>query len=218
MAILNKNIILSMYRTRCFYRLSAQWLIGGRKVKYRINFYLLFLPIVIIAFDVNVVRAQSSTAQEYQIKAAFLYRFSQYTEWPDYAFPDFSSPLVFGVVGPENLVTELKKIVRYRSVNGRQINVLRIDRDSAVQYLHLLFVARSEQRHMYYLLSQAEGYPVLLVTDSPHGLDAGSVINFVVEGNRVSFDISRIAAERQGLQLSAQLLKVARKVEERTSP
>lgn len=156
--------------------------------------------------------AQTSVAPEYQIKAAFLYKFCNYIEWPPDAFPSDTSPLKIGVAGPDDLVEELRHTVRGLTINNRHLLVLQVGSEERVQNLQVLFIARSESRRMEHLLTLARGYPVLLVTESPEGINSGSVINFVVQENRVRFDISQAAAAQQGLRLSAQLLKVARNV------
>lgn len=165
-----------------------------------------------VAFEAGKSYAQS-TAEEEQVKAAFLYKFCYYTEWPEEAFEDEDSPVVIGVTGSRRMVRQLESVVQDRSIDGRPLSVRYIDQDDTVEGLHLLYIARSHKHRMPYLFSQARGYPVLLVTDTGAGLQAGGVISLFTDNNRIRFDISQMVAEQQGLRLSAQLLKVARTVE-----
>lgn len=157
-------------------------------------------------------RAQDAGFGEYQVKAAFLYRFCLYVDWPPQAFTDTASPLVFGVAGPEQLVQQVQAVMRGHSVNGRPLEVRRIDDDPPLDGVQVLFIAGSEQERLPQLLQHARGLPLLVVTESPEALAGGSVINFALQDKRVRFDVSLDATARQGLRLSAQLLKVARRV------
>jgi hypothetical protein len=184
------------------YPIKSRWCTGLR-----------IAVVALLAFYVTPCFAQTPVAPEYQIKAAFLYKFCNYIEWPPEAFSSESSPLKIGVAGSGALVDELRNTVRGLTIKSRHLLVQQVNSDDVVQDLQVLFIARSENQRMTHLLTLARGYPVLLVTEVPPGIDAGSVINFVVQENRVRFDISQAAAAQQGLKLSAQLLKVARNVQ-----
>lgn len=154
---------------------------------------------------------------EYPVKAAFLYKFCFYIEWPPAAFTSADSPFVFGIAAPDEFITELNTVIADRTINGRPVQIRRIDNGDA-SGVHLLFVAQSKQSQLPKLLAQTQGLPVIVVTDSEHGLDNGSAINFSLKNNRVSFEVALDAASRQGLHLSAQLLKVASNVRGEAAP
>jgi hypothetical protein len=184
----------------------------------------LVLLVAIGALNADGARAQNADAKEYalnkeyQIKAAFLYKFCFYVDWPAAAFADATSPLVLGVAGADALVQELREVVDTHTINGRPINVRHITADSDLNGLHLLFIARSEQSREPQLLAQVQGRPVLVVTETPAELGSGSSINFAVENNRIRFDVDLTTTERRDLRLSAQLLKVARAIREGATP
>jgi hypothetical protein len=147
-----------------------------------------------------------------RIKAAFLYRFAGYVEWPVGAFVDTESPIVIGVTGSEAIATELARALPGRKVGTRGMRVARLESgERPADCCHILFVGRASERAGE-VLARSEGQPVLTVTDVEGELPRGSVINFKVVEDRVRFDISREAAERNGLQLRSQLLAVARQV------
>ena len=157
--------------------------------------------------------ADESAVAVQRIKAAFLSKFASYVEWPEQAFATPDSPIVIGVAGAEGIARELEQAVVGRKVGARAMEVRRLaGRDRAKGCCHILFVgADTDPTQAAALLAAARGQPVLSVTDAG-GLDAGGVISFLVSADRVRFDISRAAAERNNLQLRSQLLAVARQV------
>jgi hypothetical protein len=150
---------------------------------------------------------------EHEIKAAFLYQFGAYVDWPEGTFDDGRTPLLIGVFDDEAIAALLTDIVRQRTVHGRPLRVLRIDADDDPSGLHVLFIGsppRSEGTRT--LLERVRGRPVLTVIDDDP-LAAG-IIRFVIEQDRVRFDVSLDRANESGLRISSRLLGVARRVEE----
>ncbi len=183
----------------------------------KVGLALVLLAVTGMIFNEAAV-AQPDIASESQIKAAFLYKFCHYVEWPDGTFPSGTSPLRLGVVGSRGNFEELQKIADGLTVNGRTVEVHFVESFSAVNGIHLLFLARNQRFRTNDFLEFTDGLPIVTVTESPAGFRAGSVINFVVEQERVRFDINLIAAHEHGLRLSAQLLKVARQVKKGSQP
>ncbi len=155
--------------------------------------------------------ADEASALEQQVKAAFLFKFSGYVEWPRHAFPEPGSPLVIGVAGDDSLAAELTRVVGDRTMNGRTVAVRPIRSSEYPADLHVLFVGRSQLARLGEL--SAHPRPVLTVTDVAMGLDQGSVINFVTAGNRIRFEVSLDAAKRNALKIGAPLLSVAMRVQ-----
>jgi hypothetical protein len=162
--------------------------------------------------------AESAPTVQESVKAAFLYKFTGYVEWPPEAFADRESPLVIGVVGARAIAAELERAAAGRKIGDRAIRVQRVPRaDGRCQDCQMLFIGRDvEPEKAAEFLESARGNPVLVVTDTDAGQPRGSVIHFVVAENRVRFDISREAAEQNRLRLASPLLSVARQVRGRT--
>jgi hypothetical protein len=156
-------------------------------------------------------------ADEYRVKAAFLYKFCGYIEWPDRSFALADSPVVIGVMGADAMADELAQIVAGRNVNGRPVLVRRLRPGDPVASLHVLFIGRSDRGRLAEILAAARGRALLTVTESEEGLDLGSMINFVVVEDKVRFDVSPPPAESGSLKISARLLGVARKVVPKSS-
>ncbi|HEX4986750.1 MAG TPA: YfiR family protein [Burkholderiales bacterium] len=148
---------------------------------------------------------------EQRVKAAFLFKFGGYVEWPDGVFAGKDSPLVIGVAGADSMAEELTQLVAGRTMNGRSVTVRRIRAGEPVTNVHVLFVGRPEMARLGEFVAQAR--PVLTVTDTEKGFSQGSVINFVVADNRVRFEVSLDAARRNGLKIGAPLLSVAMRVQ-----
>lgn len=154
-------------------------------------------------------------ALEYQIKAAFLYKFCSYIEWPAQAFERPDTPIVIGIAGPESIADELSQITNGHAVNGRSLQVRKLRRGDPLTGLHVLFVTRAEAARTAEAMSAAKLQSMLLVTESDPTMALESIINFVVINDKVRFDISLPSAEQNNLKISARLLAVARKVIQR---
>lgn len=149
---------------------------------------------------------------ERSVKAAFLYKFLGYAEFPASAFAEPGSPVVIGVVGADEMAAELGRIVAGRSVNNRPVLVKTLRDNEAPSGVHLLFVAGADGARVARVLKAAQPSPILLVTESENGLQLGSVINFKIIDERVRFDVSLEAADKNNVKLSSRLLTVANHV------
>jgi hypothetical protein len=154
---------------------------------------------------------------EHRVKAAFLSKFAGYVEWPSTAFASPGSPIVIGVADSDTIADELEQAVVGRHIGERTLRVQRLGRrDAKLDGNHILFVGRGVERaRATEILGLVAGKPILTVTDSESGHPEGSVINFLTAEDKVRFDISREAAERNSLRLASQLLAVARQVKGR---
>jgi hypothetical protein len=155
--------------------------------------------------------AQGDAAVEYQVKAAFLYNFTKFVEWP--ADPQPQGPFRLCVVGSDPFGGSLEAIVRGETVAGRPLVVDRVDNDGQplekVRSCHVLFISRSERERLRQILDTVAGGAVLTVSDIPGFLDAGGQIELVLVGTKVRFAIEPAAAARSGLKISSKLLRLA---------
>lgn len=149
---------------------------------------------------------------EYQIKAAYLYKFLAFIDWPPQAFARTDAPLVIGVLGANPLADELAQVVATRQASGRPVAVRRLRAGDGLTELHVLFVARSEAARLPGIVAAARELPLLVVTELDDAMPSGSAINFVVVEDKVRFDVALAVAEKANLRISARLLTVARKV------
>jgi hypothetical protein len=151
-------------------------------------------------------------SREYQIKAAFLYNFTKFVEWPPGRFPAPDSPIVIGLLGGNPFGNELLTIVRNRKVNGRAIEVRVVTTAAEAASVHVLFASAGQEAQAASMADALRRAGVLTVGESPAFAAAGGVVDFVLEGDKVRFKIDLAAGQRAGLKLSVQLLKLATEV------
>ncbi|HVO89980.1 MAG TPA: YfiR family protein [Casimicrobiaceae bacterium] len=152
------------------------------------------------------------TYSEQQVKAAFLYRFLGFVEWPAEAFVEASAPIVVSVVGEPALAAILQDIVRGRTVNGHPVSVRAVHAREPIEGSHVVFVSADAGAAAGSMLKHAAELGILTITDTPDGLERGSMINFVTHERNVRFEVALDTVERAGLRLSSRLLGVAVRV------
>jgi hypothetical protein len=173
------------------------------------------LALTMLLVFVGAAPAMAQTelqAPEYRVKAAFVYKFGDYIEWPAEAFADPNGPLVIGVVGADALADELTRITNGRTVGGRPVVVRKLKYGDPLSGLQMVFIGKSTSEQLAATLGASKGQACLTVTESEDGLRLGSVINFVVVSDKVRFDVALPSAEASRLKISSRLLAVARKV------
>ena len=149
------------------------------------------------------------------MKAAFLFKFLSYTEFPATAFADPTAPVVIGLIGADALAAELGRIVAGRTAQSRPILVKVLGDADGATAVHLLFVGGKDRARARSRIKAAQPGPLLVVSEAQGELLQGSVINFRVVDGRVRFDVSLEAAEKNSLKLSSRLLSVANHVHQR---
>jgi hypothetical protein len=162
--------------------------------------------------------AQPPTPLDYQVKAAMLYKFLGYTDWPEHAFIAPEAPYRICILGAHNIEGELKGLVAGRTINGRGVEVTFASRGDQVGDAHLVFVAHAEESFLPGLAKAAEQHAYLLVTENDAGLTPASAINLRLLNGRVGFDISVLNAQKAGLKFSSRLLAVAASVQDVQRP
>ena len=167
-----------------------------------------------LLFGGSSVRAESdTTTAEYRIKAAFLFKFVGFIDWPPAAFDRADAPFTIGVLGGPTLGNELEQIAAGRQVNGHPVRVRLLGRGDSSAGLQVLFVGRGEAARLNAAAVAADGTSTLVVSESDGALALGSAINFVVVDDKVRFDVALHSINRAGLKISARLLSVARVVQ-----
>jgi hypothetical protein len=153
--------------------------------------------------------ARAEVTKEYQVKAAFLYNFTRFVEWPAACFPRPDSPIVIGLFGRNPFGDELQKVVRDRKVNGHPIVVVQLTTMVGAGPLQAVFVAAGEERRFERELAASPRLGVLTVGETERFADSGGIVNFTTVDDKVRFEINAAAAESAGLKVSAQLQKLA---------
>jgi YfiR/HmsC-like len=192
------------------------------------NLMLKRLGILIVALSVSLGWApeafaqsrDSSDSSEYLIKAGFIFNFAKFVEWPSAAFAQPDSPIVIGILGTDPFGTIIDQIVQDKKIGARGFVVKRLKWGADPKDLKeckILFVGSSERAHIDDLVQMVRGLPILTVGEAPGFAEHGGVIRFVLEDNRVRFEVNVAAAHQADLTISSRLLTLARIVQQATA-
>ena len=157
----------------------------------------------------DVSAQDNAAARERRVKAAFIFKFAGFVEWPETAFPQPFTAVTIAVIGDDELAAELSAITAGRAAEGRPLTIRKTRSLETVADAHMVFVGRAEIARLPQLAKLARARPVLILTDAPNALAQGSMINFMLVERRVKFEIHLEEAERHGLKLRSRLLAVA---------
>lgn len=169
---------------------------------------LKLLAILLVMVSGAISYSAETVTKEYQLKAAFIYNFAKFVEWPESGFSDSESPIVIGILGSNPFGDELLNTVKNRKIHGRAIEIRNIRNAGEARGMEMLFVSAGEERN-FGALRNSLGMGVLSVGESVQFASHGGTINFNLEGDKLRFDINMAAAHRSGLKVSAQLQKLA---------
>ncbi len=178
---------------------------AARKASARCGIVLLLLLTISVGFSA----AAQQTPTEYQIKAAFLFNFAKFVEWPPESFRDTNSPIIIGVLGKNVFGNDLEKTIRDKTVNNRHFEFRQFDTTKEAAHCHILFISPSIKDSLPKILSDFHNASILTVSETDHFLEAGGMINFTIEDNKIRFQINDEAAKKAGLRISAKLLSLA---------
>jgi len=156
-------------------------------------------------------RADTAAVSEDQVKAAYLYNFVKFIEWPRESFASDSAPLRICVLGRESVSSILHDITKGKMLNGRSIQVENPAQVSQASPCQVVFIT-GDNRDSRGTLERLRGLSIVTVGEHDRFLEAGGVINFAIEHERVRFEINAGVARRARLKISAQLLSVAKSV------
>ena len=159
------------------------------------------------------VSAESNGTSEYDVKAAFLFHFAQFVEWPAETFKGEDSPLTYCTVGDDTFRGALDESVKGKRIRNRPLRVLHLKERESIEACQVLFIAATAQKgRQTDQLADASGHPVLTVGELEHFAEEGGMIGFFLEEKKVRFEINVGAAENARLKISAKLLALAKTV------
>jgi hypothetical protein len=183
-------------------------------VRKRSDWFGYLLLVLMMMIGATPAQAADATeAYETQVKAAYLYKFAAYVEWPEGSFARDDSPIVIGVIGADALADELQLLVTGQTLKGRRFHVRRMQRVESPFEVQVLFVGPIERDRMDAALAATRGHPVLTVSDSRVAHARGSMINFVPSGDRLRFQVALRPVTASRLKLSALMLTAAAQVD-----
>ncbi|BBN81028.1 hypothetical protein PA25_10130 [Pseudoalteromonas sp. A25] len=149
---------------------------------------------------------QAKALNENELKAAFLYRFSQFSKWP----PPPPDKLSFCVVGNNALYQAVSALLQAQDQSRSE--AIELPNNEQVKLCDILFLSQQNRQQTQYWLSELEQQPILIVADTSEGFRQGAMIGLIADTNNLSFRINLTDAKRRGLNFSAHLLKLASEV------
>lgn len=170
------------------------------------------LLVVALTNGIAGIQAQAQGSSEYSVKAAFIYNFAKFVEWPSEALGDDGAPLIVGVLGQDPFGNALDQAIAGKTVNGRPLVIQRLTWGQGLRGCHILFISQSERKHMAQILSSLQGTNILTISDMVPANQPGGIINFVIDQNKVRFEINAGAADQARLKISSRLLTLAKAV------
>jgi hypothetical protein len=174
-----------------------------------------FIVALLLAMHISLAKrtvyADQSRTQD-QIKAAYLFNFIKFVQWPSDAPADPQGKWVIGVVGDSSVGGELKRLAEGKSVEGRELQVKKLRVTDNLRGCNILFVSASEEKHLPSILNGLHGSSVLTVADIDSFIAHGGMIQFVTGSDRVRVDIDVGATGRARLKISSKLLALAQAV------
>ena len=151
---------------------------------------------------------------EYQVKAAYLFNFLKFVEWPDDPAADSHAKWEIGIVGESPVGGELARLVEGKNVLGRELLVKKFQSADNLRGCNILFISESEKKRVPSILAALRGSSVLTVADMGHFIELGGMVELVVEDGRVRVSIDVGATGRARLKVSSKLLALAQAVKE----
>ena len=160
----------------------------------------------------TLASAQTISSSEYQVKAAFLFHFAQFVEWPEETFKDAGSPLIYCTIGEDPFQGSLDATINGNTKGPRPFRVQHLRQPREIQGCQVLFIGVVDKRVLPAILAGAKGNSVLTVGEFEHFAQEGGMIGFLLEENKIRFEINLEAAQKANLKLSSRLLALAKSV------
>jgi hypothetical protein len=196
--------------------------------------YILVIFILLMElFIAPTIAADSKENREQQIKAAFLYNFIKFVDWPEEKMADSNEPIIIGIIGSEDFIDAFEP-VKHKKIKNRNISIKyfagleKLDKSKEVneskwnqkiqktlKTCHVLFICTCDSvrtKNSTKIIKALKGLPVLIIGEMDDFLESGGIINFLMEDKKVRFEINNTAAKRAKLTISSKLLRLARRV------
>lgn len=158
----------------------------------------------------NLSHAQTTINREYRIKAAYLFNFGRYTQWPKDYWKNKETPFVIGILGTNPFGTSLDQIATHKELQGRKILIRYFKDIKEYQPCQMLYISVSvpidKQRAIIAKLANSK---VLLVGEQHAFLQEGGMVSFLLEENKVRFGVNLAPINRDNLKISSKVLKLA---------
>jgi hypothetical protein len=198
-------------RARAIIRQRLDWP-GFSSLLARSTISPMLVLLLLLAQAARSFAADPQTLTEYQIKAGFFFNFTRFVDWPESAFVNASSPVFVCILGETPLTDLVTDVALGKVVNGRAVSIRRVKASDDLRQCNLLFISAEEERHTAEILASLKKANTLTVGETPGFAQAGGMINFSIQENRVKLELNLEATTRAGLKVNSKLIAVARLV------
>lgn len=164
--------------------------------------------ILLLTFSALTIRGEI-VSREYQLKAVFLYRFTQFVDWPAASFPTPQTPIIIGILGRDPFGTVLDAAIHGEKVHNRPLSIQRFQSFQEATNCHVLFISAAEASRLPKVLAALDGRSILTVGETEDFASRGGMIQFITERNRIHFRINLQATRAAGFEISSKLLELA---------
>jgi hypothetical protein len=148
--------------------------------------------------------------QEYKVKAAFVYNFAEFIEWPDVAFANTDAPFAIAVIGNDPFNGILEQVIAGKKIAGRSVVIKHFNSSDDISSCQVLFIPATEDEHLEQIIQKVQDGPILTIGETERFPWAGGCFRFYTEDNKIRFEINQGAAARAGLRISSKLLRLAK--------
>ena len=174
--------------------------------------FLIVLTISLLSLSM-ISQSKNEISREYQIKAVFLYNFTQFIEWPAGAFPQADVPLVIGILGSDPFGKYLDETIQGEKINGHPLVVQRYHTLAEISHCQILYVSTEEKNQLKEIFAHAQTHHILTVGDAPNFAKQGGMIRFFPEENKIRIRINLTSVKNADLKVSSKLLRLAEIIE-----
>jgi|ERR1700722_15189151 len=174
----------------------------------------LFLILVLVLWSPSQALSVNEGNSEYMVKLAFLYNFTKFVEWPSTSYQNPGAPLAICIVGDDPFNQDLEMELRTRTVGAHPVDLKRSKTSDILTACHIVFIPVTEKNQAARIVSGLKGSSTLTVGEVEGFALQGGIINFMIEDNKLHFEVNTLAAERAGLKISSKLLSLAKIVRE----
>ena len=175
---------------------------------------LAFLLLPFHTMDNTNAFAEDSSSREYIYKASFIYNFTKFIQWPKKTYSKIGKTgWNLCLIGKDPFGSILDNTAEKLFQKGKVLNLKREVSLSKISQCSILFISKSEKSRLSKIVAHAKGFPILIIGDTPGYAESGVGINFFNQGSKIRFDINKKAIEVAGLEISSELLELARIVD-----
>ena len=209
------EILTTLYSAPRFHPGRKPHKTGTGKTVPRWSSLTAILVAVLLISTVAPVDAQPASVGEYELKAAYLFNFARFVQWPRETMN--KNVIVIGILGEDPFGRIIEEIVEGETAQGRPIKIERFTEVPEQSACHILFISKSEKDRLDEIINQLRGQPVLTVGETEDFARMGGMVNFIFEGKKIRFQINNEAAEDNNIKIKSQLLKLAQIVKTRSN-